>query len=229
MRNKLYFNPDQFPDNTLKYLDESCQFFQLQYATQLSDSNRIQTHNHLVYNQTLNYLAKLTKWLSVCLQTKCLWVQVLLQSLNLQKLCWFEQGVTWHSGNLKNADLLYMHMQMLKAHSQCKYPDPPKTWMKNTKKLEKTKPRKKVWYVSLREEWVCMPGWDRCAITLANPHTHHIKNTPMVCHLCKTLVWFPKFSWFIHFLHSKLHFLRFSLFICLSNCIKLFIYFSHFL
>ena len=118
---------------------------------------------------------------------------------------------------------------MLKAHSQCKYPDPPKTWMKNTKKLEKTKPRKKVWYVSLREEWVCMPGWDRCAITLANPHTHHIKNTPMVCHFCKTLVWFPKFSWFIHFLHSKLHFLRFSLFICLSNCIKLFIYFSYFL
>ena len=44
---------------------------------------------------------------------------------------------------------------MLKAHSQCKYPDPPKTWMKNTKKLEKTKPRKKVWYVSLRERNGC--------------------------------------------------------------------------
>ena len=121
---------------------------------------------------------------------------------------------------------------MLKAHSQCSTVSRPTKningW-KIQKKWKRQNPEKKVWYVSLREEWVCMPGWDRCAITLANPHTHHIKNTPMVCHLCKTLVWFPKFSWFIHFLHSKLHFLLFSLFICLSNCIKLFIYFSYFL
>ena len=35
-----------------------------------SDSNRIQTHNHLVHKRTLNYLAKLAslaKWLSFCL------------------------------------------------------------------------------------------------------------------------------------------------------------------
>ena len=143
MRNKLYFNPDQFPDNTLKYLDESCQFFQLQYATQLSDSNRIQTHNHLVYNRTLNYLAKLTKWLSVCLQTKCLWVQVLLQSLNLQKLCWFEQGNTWHSGNLKNADLLYMHMQHAKSTQSMQVSRPTKNMDEKYKKIGKDKAQKK--------------------------------------------------------------------------------------
>ena len=37
------------------------------------DSNRIQTHNHLVCKRTLNHLTKLTslaKWLSVCLQIK---------------------------------------------------------------------------------------------------------------------------------------------------------------
>ena len=39
----------------------------------LSDSNRIQTQNHLVCEQTINYLAKLAclaKWLSACLPTK---------------------------------------------------------------------------------------------------------------------------------------------------------------
>ena len=40
------------------------------------------THSLLVRKWTLNHLAKLAKWLSVCLQTKWLWVQVLLQSLN---------------------------------------------------------------------------------------------------------------------------------------------------
>ena len=42
----------------------------------LSD-NGIQTHNHLVRKQTLNYLnklASLAKWLNVALRTKWLWV-----------------------------------------------------------------------------------------------------------------------------------------------------------
>ena len=48
----------------------------------LSDGNRTWTHNHLVRQQTLNHLAKLAslaKWLSVCLQTKWLWVRFKLQ------------------------------------------------------------------------------------------------------------------------------------------------------
>ena len=43
----------------------------------LSDSKVIRTHNHLVRKRTLNYLAKLAKWL---------WVQVTLLSLNLNFL-----------------------------------------------------------------------------------------------------------------------------------------------
>ena len=38
----------------------------------LSDSNGIQTHNHLVCKQTAN----LAKWLSVRLPTKWLWVRI---------------------------------------------------------------------------------------------------------------------------------------------------------
>ena len=52
-----------------------------------SDSNGIRTHNHLVRNGTLKHIAKLAslaKWLSVCLQTKWLWVRILLLSLKLQ-------------------------------------------------------------------------------------------------------------------------------------------------
>ena len=40
----------------------------------LNDSN-VQTHNDLVRKRTLNHEATLAKWLSVCLQTKWLWVQ----------------------------------------------------------------------------------------------------------------------------------------------------------
>ena len=52
----------------------------------LSDCNGTRTHNYLVPKQTLNHLAilangSLANWLSVHLQTKRLWVQVLLQSL----------------------------------------------------------------------------------------------------------------------------------------------------
>ena len=78
----------------------------------LSDYNNILTHNHLVCKQTLNYIVKfLARWSSVCLQTKWLWVWILLQSLNFQISCCshltfryhssFEQRVSWHSGNYK--------------------------------------------------------------------------------------------------------------------------------
>ena len=50
----------------------------------LSNCNGTRTHNHLNCKRTLNHLASLAKWLSVCLQTKCLWVQVPSQSLKLQ-------------------------------------------------------------------------------------------------------------------------------------------------
>ena len=61
----------------------------------LSDSDVIRTHNHLVRKQTLNHLDKMTymvecfvmfeclaKWLSVRLRTKWLWVRIPLLSLN---------------------------------------------------------------------------------------------------------------------------------------------------
>ena len=62
--------------------------------------NEIRTHNHLARERTLKHLAKLTlkasltKWLSVCLRTKWLWVRVLLLSLkNFRYGACFEQGV----------------------------------------------------------------------------------------------------------------------------------------
>ena len=57
------------------------------YKLELFDCNGTRTHNHLFRKRTLNHLAKLAslaKWLSVRLRTKCLWVRVPLQSLNLQ-------------------------------------------------------------------------------------------------------------------------------------------------
>ena len=50
----------------------------------LSDSNWTRTHNHLVRKRTINYLARLAKWLSVRLRIKWLWVRDQLQSLKLQ-------------------------------------------------------------------------------------------------------------------------------------------------
>ena len=46
----------------------------------LSDCKWTRTHNQLVRRRTLNYSASLTKWLSVSLRTKWLWVRVQLQS-----------------------------------------------------------------------------------------------------------------------------------------------------
>ena len=45
----------------------------------LCDSNRIPTHKHLVHKQTVNHLTKLAslaKWMSVCLQTKWMWIPI---------------------------------------------------------------------------------------------------------------------------------------------------------
>ena len=52
-------------------------------------SNKIRTHNHLVRQQTLSHLAKLTssaKCLSVCLRTKWLWVRISLLSIRKRLL-----------------------------------------------------------------------------------------------------------------------------------------------
>ena len=49
----------------------------------LSNCNRIWTRNLLFLKWTLNNLAKLAKWWNVCLQTKWLWVLILLQSFKL--------------------------------------------------------------------------------------------------------------------------------------------------
>ena len=61
----------------------------------LSDSNGLQTHNHLVQRQKLNHLTKLlslAKWLSVLLWAKWLWVQIPLLSLSKFIIClWIRQ------------------------------------------------------------------------------------------------------------------------------------------
>ena len=51
---------------------------------QISQSKEIRTNNHLVRKWILNHLAK---WLSVCLQSKWLWVRISLLSLKLQIRC----------------------------------------------------------------------------------------------------------------------------------------------
>ena len=58
----------------------------------LSGCNRTRTHNYLVRNRTLNYLAKLAKWLSICLRTKWLCVRVPLQSLNPFYACHYPRN-----------------------------------------------------------------------------------------------------------------------------------------
>ena len=70
----------------------------------ISDSNGIRTHNHLVHKRTLNYLAK---WLSVHLRTKWLWVQILLLSLKLHisYLFWARSSLTFRQ--LQSADSLW--------------------------------------------------------------------------------------------------------------------------
>ena len=64
------------------------------HISSLRDSNVIQTHNHLAHKRTLNHLAKLAclaKWLSVCLQTKWLWVQITLLSQGMS-VGWIRSG-----------------------------------------------------------------------------------------------------------------------------------------
>ena len=94
-RQKIRFNPTFFwrysKDMQTSYLGNwACLSTQTQNDS-ISDSNEIRTHNHLVRKKkTLNHLAKLAslaKWLSVCLQTKWLWVRISLLSLKLQIWC----------------------------------------------------------------------------------------------------------------------------------------------
>ena len=92
----------------------------------LSDCNAIRTHYHLVRKQTFNHLAKLAKWLScvvstyqlnhlaplakslsVHLQTKWLWVRVLLQPLKLQILCLFQARSSLTFRQLQSVDSLW--------------------------------------------------------------------------------------------------------------------------
>ena len=61
----------------------------------LSDCNGIRTHNHLIRKRTLNHLASLAKWLSVCLRIKWLWVRIPLQSLKLQISRLFRARSSW--------------------------------------------------------------------------------------------------------------------------------------
>ena len=67
---------------------DSCGINLLRYAIiskkRHKSCNWTRTQNHLVLKRTLNHLAKLAKWLSVCLRTKWFWVRVQLQSLHLQ-------------------------------------------------------------------------------------------------------------------------------------------------
>ena len=78
-----------------------------QHMGSLSDCNRTLTQNHLVYEWTLNHLAKfnhLTIWLNVwvfihelsgCQFESC------CSHLNFRYHACFEQGVPWHSGNCR--------------------------------------------------------------------------------------------------------------------------------
>ena len=67
----------------------------------LSDCNMTRTHNHLVRKRTRNYLATLAKWLSVCLWTKWLLVQVTL------KIFLFANSL---SGNGKTTNMSFVNL-----------------------------------------------------------------------------------------------------------------------
>ena len=82
------------------------------WSRNLSDSNGIRTHNHLVRKRTLNYLANLAKpvslirWLSVRLRTKLLWMRISLQSLKLQISRLFRAMSSLAFRQLRNVDSL---------------------------------------------------------------------------------------------------------------------------
>ena len=65
------------------------------YIWSLSDNNGIRTHNHLVRKRIHNHLGKhasLSKWLSVCLRTKWLWVRIPLLLLFYLKVAEVNRG-----------------------------------------------------------------------------------------------------------------------------------------
>ena len=74
----------------------------------ICDSNRIQTHNHLVGKRTLNHFAKLTKWLACVVSTYLYGIH-----LNFRYRACFKEGVPWHSGNYR----VYVHSEMHTWHN----------------------------------------------------------------------------------------------------------------
>ena len=95
----------------LWYASQKCIFMTV------CDCNWTRTHNHLVHKWKLNHLAKLTsltKWLSVRLWTKWLWVQVQFSHLHFGFHACFKQGVPWHSGNYR----VWIHSEMCMWHDE---------------------------------------------------------------------------------------------------------------
>ena len=79
------FAQEEFKNNRLEGWIEAWTDQNLSTFPALARSlKKIQTHKHLVCKRTFNHLALLTflailaKWLSACLQTKWLWVRILL-------------------------------------------------------------------------------------------------------------------------------------------------------
>ena len=73
----------------------------------ICDSNVIQTHNRLGRKRTLNVFSKLAKWLACAVSTYLQRIH-----LNFRYRVSFEEGVPWHSGNLK----VYIHSEMRAWH-----------------------------------------------------------------------------------------------------------------
>ena len=78
-----FLNKWAFTENTLSVWSFTT-FSGQKAPLHLCDSNAIRTHNYLDRKRTLNHLAKLAKWFSVCLRTKWLWVWIALLPLKFQ-------------------------------------------------------------------------------------------------------------------------------------------------
>ena len=72
----------------------------------LSDSNGIWTHNHLVPKQTLNHLAKLSKWLSYVVSTYLYGAFVVIMNLVFQTVCKLIQRYVLFAGGIWKSYLL---------------------------------------------------------------------------------------------------------------------------
>ena len=72
----------------------------------LSDSNGIWTHNHLVPKQTLNHLAKLSKWLSYVVSTYLYGAFVVIMNLVFQTVCKLIQRYVLFAGGIWKSYIL---------------------------------------------------------------------------------------------------------------------------